>query len=56
MFAHGVTPEEYPTMDSEKIAIAPVYMQEFTRPGRPSRYPWRGRGPRGRKSFPPKIR
>ena len=51
----GATAEEllegYPTLDKEKIAIAPLYMRAFPRRGRPSRRPWQGKKPRERKSF-----
>jgi len=56
MLAQGATAEEilegYPTLSKEKIAIAPLYIRAFPRRGRPSRRPWRGKKPRGRKSFP----
>ena len=56
MLAQGGTAEEilegYPTLNKEKIAIAPLYMRAFPRRGRPSRYPWREKKVRGRKSFP----
>ena len=56
MLAQGATPEEilegYPTLNKEKIAIAPFYMRAFPRRGRPSRRPWQGKKARGRKSFP----
>ncbi|HTS49407.1 MAG TPA: DUF433 domain-containing protein [Bryobacteraceae bacterium] len=56
MLAQGATAEEilegYPTLSKEKIAIAPLYMRAFPRRGRPSRRPWQGKKPRGRKSFP----
>ena len=56
MLAQGATAEEilagYPTLDQEKIAIAPLYMRAFPRRGRPSRRPWQGKKPRGRRSFP----
>lgn len=44
--------EGYPTLNREKIAIAPLYMRAFPRRGRPSRRPWRGKKARARKSFP----
>lgn len=56
MLAQGATADElldgYPALDKEKIAIAPLYMRAFPRRGRPSRRPWQGRKPRGRRSFP----
>jgi uncharacterized protein (DUF433 family) len=56
MLAQGARAEEilegYPTLDNEKIAIAPLYMRAFPRRGRPSRRPWKGKKARGRKSFP----
>jgi len=55
MLAQGATADElldgYPTLDKEKIAIAPLYMRAFPRRGRPSRRPWQGQRPRGRRSF-----
>jgi len=56
MLAQGAAMEEilegYPTLDKEKIAIAPLYMRAFPRRGRPNRRPWQGKKTRGRKSFP----
>lgn len=56
MLAQGATAEEilegYPTLNKEKIAIAPLYMRAFPRRGRPSRRPWHGKKARGRKSVP----
>ena len=61
MLAQGATPEEvlegYPTLNKEKIAMAPMYMRAFPQRGRPGRHPWRGsvlreKKPRGRMSFP----
>jgi uncharacterized protein (DUF433 family) len=56
MLAQGAAVDEilegYPTLDKEKIAIAPLYMRAFPRRGRPSRRPWQGKRTRGRKSFP----
>ena len=56
MLAQGATAEEilegYPTLNKQKIAIAPLYMRAFPRRGRPSRRPWQGKKARGRKSFP----
>jgi uncharacterized protein (DUF433 family) len=56
MLSQGATAEEilegYPTLSKEKIAIAPLYMRAFPRRGRPSRRPWQGKKPKGRKSYP----
>ncbi len=56
MLSQGATTEEvlegYPTLNKEKIAIAPLFMRAFPRRGRPSRRPWQGKKARGRKSFP----
>jgi uncharacterized protein (DUF433 family) len=56
MLAQGATADEilegYSTLDREKISIAPLYMRAFPRRGRPSRRPWQGKRPRGRRSFP----
>lgn len=56
MVAQGAAAEEilegYPTLNREKIAIAPLYMRAFPRRGRPSRRPWQGKKPRARKSLP----
>src|SRR5271163_1445382 len=54
MLADGATAEEilegYPTLNKERIAMAPLYMRAFPRRGRPARRHWQTR-PRGRKSF-----
>jgi uncharacterized protein (DUF433 family) len=56
MLGQGATAEEilegYPTLNKEKIAIAPLYMRAFPRRGRPSGCRWQGKKARGRKSFP----
>ena len=56
MLTQGATVEEilegYPTLNKEKIAIAPLYMRAFPRRGRPCRRPWQGKKARGRKSYP----
>jgi uncharacterized protein (DUF433 family) len=56
MLAKGATAEEilegYPTLNKEKVAIAPLYMRAFPRRGRPSRRPWHGKRARARRSFP----
>ena len=56
MLAQGATASEilegYPTLDKERIAVAPLYMRAFPRRGRPSRRPWHGKKPRGKRSFP----
>jgi uncharacterized protein (DUF433 family) len=55
MLAQGATAEEilegYPTLNKEKIAVAPLYMRAFPRRGRPIRRPWQGTKAKGRKSF-----
>jgi uncharacterized protein (DUF433 family) len=55
MLAQGATADEilkgYPTLNNERLAIAPLYIRAFPRRGRPNR-PWQGKKPRGRKSFP----
>ena len=55
MLAQGATVDEilegYPALDREKITVAPLYMRAFPRRGRPSRRPWHGKKPRGRRSF-----
>jgi uncharacterized protein (DUF433 family) len=55
MLSQGATVDEilegYPTLDREKIAIAPMYMRAFPRRGRPGRRPWQGKKPCGRQSF-----
>jgi len=52
MLAQGATAEEilegYPTLNRERIAIAPLYMRAFPRRGRPSRRPWQGKRPKDR--------
>lgn len=59
MLAQGATTEEilagYPALSKEKIAIAPLYMRAFPRRGRPSRRPWQGKKPKGRRSYPLNI-
>jgi uncharacterized protein (DUF433 family) len=56
MLAQGATAEEilegYPTLNKEKIAIAPLYMRAFPRRGRPGRRLWKGKKARGRRFFP----
>jgi uncharacterized protein (DUF433 family) len=56
MLSQGATAEEiqegYPTLNKEKIAIAPLYMRAFPRRGRPSRRLWKVKRARGRKTFP----
>ena len=56
MLAQGATEDEilegYPTLNREKLAIAPLYVRAFPRRGRPSSRPWSGKKPRARKSFP----
>lgn len=52
MLAEGATAEEilegYPTLDNDRIAIAPLYMRAFPRRGRPSPSRWQGKKARGR--------
>lgn len=56
MLAQGATVEGilegYPTLNREKISVAPLYMRAYPRRGRPSRRPWQRKKARGRKSFP----
>ena len=44
MLSQGATPEEilegYPSLDKEKVALAPFYVQAFPRRGRPLAKPW----------------
>jgi len=44
MLSQGATPEEivegYPSLDKEKVALAPFYVQAFPRRGRPAAKPW----------------
>src|SRR5207302_1853519 len=44
MLSQGATPEEivdgYPSLDKEKVALAPFYIQAFPRRGRPVTRPW----------------
>ncbi len=46
MLAQGASVEEildgYPSLDREKIELAPLYMRAFPRRGRPGRRPWQG--------------
>ena len=55
MLAQGAAVDEilegYPTLNKEKIAIAPLYMRAFPRRGRPARRPWQGKRARAGKSF-----
>src|SRR6266849_4376520 len=55
MLSQGATVDEilegYPTLNKERIAIAPLYMEAFPRRGRPSVRPWEGKKPRGGRSF-----
>jgi uncharacterized protein (DUF433 family) len=56
MLAQGATVDEildgYPTLDRDKIAMAPLYVRAFPRRGRPGRRPWQAKPPLGKKSFP----
>ena len=44
MLSQGATPEEivegYPSLDKEKVALAPFYVRAFPRRGRPVTRPW----------------
>ena len=44
MLSQGATPEEilagYPSLDREKVELAPLYVQAFPRRGRPAFRPW----------------
>jgi|SRR5581483_6245647 len=44
MLSRGATPEEivegYPSLDKDKVALAPLYVQAFPRRGRPAAKPW----------------
>lgn len=55
MLSQGATADEilkgYPTLDIEKVSLAPMYRQAFPRRGRPSRHPWRSANPRSTRSF-----
>ena len=60
MLGQGATPEEivegYPSLDKEKVALAPFYVQAFPRRGRPVAKPWAKvkpiRATRHRRSLP----
>ena len=60
MLSQGATPEEivegYPSLDKEKVALAPLYVQAFPRRGRPMAKPWAKAKPiratRHRRSLP----
>jgi uncharacterized protein (DUF433 family) len=56
MLAQGATADEildgYPTLDQEKLAIAPFYMRAFPRRGRPTRRSWQGKRRRVTRSYP----
>jgi uncharacterized protein (DUF433 family) len=49
MLSQGATPEEilagYPSLDREKVELAPLYVQAFPRRGRPALRPWAKRKP-----------
>jgi hypothetical protein len=49
---HDEILDGYPALDKKKILIAQLYVRAFPRRGRPSRRPWQGKEPRGRKTFP----
>jgi uncharacterized protein (DUF433 family) len=44
MLSQGATPDEivegYPSLDKEKVTLAPLYVQAFPRRGRPMSRPW----------------
>jgi uncharacterized protein (DUF433 family) len=56
MLAQGATAEEilegYPALNEARVSIAPLYMREFPRRGRPSRRPWQGKKAPSARSFP----
>jgi len=60
MLSQGATPEEivegYPSLDKEKVVLAPFYVQAFPRRGRPVAKPWAKAKPiratRHRRSLP----
>ena len=60
MLSQGATPEEivegYPSLDKERVALAPLYVQAFPRRGRPMAKPWAKAKPiratRHRRSLP----
>jgi uncharacterized protein (DUF433 family) len=49
MLSQGANVEEildgYPALDSEKVELAPLYVQAFPRRGRPTSRPWAKRKP-----------
>jgi uncharacterized protein (DUF433 family) len=49
MLNEGTSPEDilegYPALDSEKVELAPLYVQAFPRRGRPASRPWAKRKP-----------
>lgn len=49
MLSQGAKPEDilegYPALDTEKVALAPLYMQAFPRRGRPAARSWAKRKP-----------
>jgi uncharacterized protein (DUF433 family) len=49
MLSQGANPEEilegYPSLDREKVELAPLYVQAFPRRGRPASRPWAKRKP-----------
>ena len=60
MLSQGATPEEivegYPSLDKERVTLAPLYVQAFPRRGRPMAKPWAKAKPiratRHHRSFP----
>ncbi len=55
MLSQGATADEilegYPTLNIEKISLAPVYLRAFPRRGRPIRHAWQSSNPRATRSF-----
>lgn len=55
MLSQGATVDEilqgYPTLDREKVSLAPMYLRAFPRRGRPSRHAWQSVNQRARRSF-----
>ena len=55
MLAQGVSPEEilegYPTLDRDKIAMAPLCARAFPVRTSANRTPWSGKKPQGERSF-----
>lgn len=55
MLSQGATADEilegYPTLNLEKISLAPVYLRAFPRRGRPIHHSWQSRNPLAKRSF-----